>query len=359
MAGTDDLMDATPSHIDPKAHGSHYLNGGLNGISDGVDVGDEDRDAVLFLEAISRIEQLEEMKNALDDRESKLKANLRARHEEEKVAIKVSSELLVEKECLKDELIRLKDAREKLIDELQVLKSVDEEMSAFNHLNEQFNENLKNHLKLIEEKQAKIYTLKPIITGTHVAVEANLTGKEAVIELQKSIQTVIQSNIDKIKTDIRRVCDDNHIHTTEDWNSLVQEEKTVKQRIRQLKAKIKDRQKGKARDDQSEDSASSSKRKRGAADDDFLECEGCGQSFPTEDQERYAYHCFRGCSKLEDYLKSLGREVSIGCRECGETITSFMSFHDHMKNKHGYDSPEDPKGSRSNLSRSGSKKRSK
>ena len=328
--------------------GNGYPNGGMNGgLAQYMDEEEEGRTVNLFLEAISRIEELEKMKSALDDRESKLKANLRVKYDEERATTKIASDLLFEKESLRDELIRLKDAREKLIDELQVLKSVDEEMSAFNNLNEQFNENLRKHLALIEEKQTKIYTLKPIITGTHVACEADFAGKDKA-EMHRHLQQVIKDNINHVNEEIKKTCDEHFIRSTEEWNALATTEKTSKAKIRTLKNKIKAKQTGKGKgskdDDETSESSFSSKKsgqKRTASSDNDFVCEACHKSF--NDQESFAYHCFRGCSQLEDLLRDRGEDVTLDCRECGETITSFMSFHDHLKRKHGYGSPEDAK----------------
>ena len=355
MAGNEDVMNAELSYL-------NGVNGDQeNALGDFLDDG-EDRTVTLFLEAISRIEELEKMKSALDDRESKLRANLRVKYDEEKLANKTASDLLFEKEGLRDELIRLKDRREKLIDELQVLKSVDEEMSAFNNLNEQFNENLKKHLAAIEEKQARIYTLKPIITGTHVACEADFAGKNK-IDMQKYLQEVLKDNIKKINDEIQRTCDEHFIKSNEDWKALTDLEKTTKAKIRTLKNKIKERQRARgsakgSRDDESEASFSSkrSSTKRPAASDEDFTCEACASTFP--DQERFAYHCFRGCSQLEDLLRDRGEDVTMDCRECGHTITSFMSFHDHLKTKHGYEPSEESKSPKAGRGySSGNKKR--
>jgi hypothetical protein len=334
MSGNGDVMDEE----------SFFINGDDND-DNCLGEGEEDRTINLFLETIARVEELEKMKAALDDRESKLRANLRVKYDEEKSTTKVASDLLFEKESLRDELIRLKDGREKLIDELQVLKSVDEEMSAFNNLNEQFNESLRKHLASIEEKQARIYTLKPIITGTHVACEADFSGDDK-IDLHKHLQEVLRANIKNINVEIKKICEINFIKTNDEWRELNDLEKKTKNNIRLLKNKIKERQRAKAGgskkdDDESETSFSSKKRGSKRVSDEDFTCEACAATFP--DQERFAYHCFRGCSQLEDLLRYRGQDVTMDCAECGDKITSFMSFHDHLKTKHGYGSPEEKK----------------
>ena len=139
-----------------------YANG------NGGDCEEEDQDdgvTQLFIAAIDHIMELEKRKAVVDEEEARVKAALKEKHEEEKSAIQESGELLAQKESLRDKLISLKESREKLIDELNLFKSIDEEMKGFNKVNEKFNHALRNHLALIEEKQSKIYTLKPVITG--------------------------------------------------------------------------------------------------------------------------------------------------------------------------------------------------
>jgi hypothetical protein len=375
------------------ASASVYLNGSsaLNGNGQPIDGGylddDDNQENEMFLEVVRRVEMLEKLKNGLDERETQLKNQLKSKYEDEKVAMKESSEMLVEKEGLRDELIRLKDAREKLIDELQVLKSVDEEMSSFNRVNESFNDALRRHLQLLEEKQAKIYTLKPIITGTHVSCDVDFASRDRV-QIHEALVEVLKANIKQTEDQIQQVCIENGIRTTADHNDMLQQERAIKSRIRQLKAKIKDkqrevekrkRQSSGDRNDQSDDNeddrssvrsssfsragkllapSSSQGRKRSAGKaDEQMECEACHKQY--DDVEAFAYHCFRGCSLLEDYMKDKGREISVQCQECDESIGSFVGFTNHLKNVHGWQSPEDPTKKTASSSQSGSKKRSR
>lgn len=372
--------------------GNGYRNGSGGTVTDGGLLTDEDNaENELFLEVVRRVETLEKLKNGLDERECQLKSDLKGKYEEERSAMKVSSDLLIEKECLRDELIRLKDAREKLIDELQVLKSVDEEMSSFNRINESFNENLRKHLQQLEEKQARIYTLKPIITGTQQACEVDFADRDRG-QLHQALVDVLKGNVDQTESVIRAACQEHGIHTTAQHNDLLAEEKGIKQRIRALKNKIKEKQRrdtslsaittgdqrGSKRrkdldetgsDDETGSVASSSqsraklqapagssrKRRRSGADPDPDHvCEACHKQ--CDDAEAFAYHCFRGCSLLEDYMKERGREITVSCPECDKDITSFVQFTEHLKKQHGWESPEDSKKSGS-ASASGSKKR--
>lgn len=374
------------------ASSSLYLNGSSNNngqVIDGGMLDDEDNQELeMFLEVVRRVEMLEKLKNGLDEREQELKSILKSKYDDEKVAMKESSEMLVEKEGLRDELIRLKDAREKLIDELQVLKSVDEEMSSFNRVNESFNENLRKHLQLLEEKQAKIYTLKPIITGTHVATDADFAVRDRV-QIHEALRDILQANIKQTDEQIQIVCQENGIRTTADHNDMLQQERGIKARIRTLKSKIRDKQKEiekkrkrQASGDHQEEAGqgdgasedddrgsirssfsrskllapSSSKKRSNRSDADQMECEACLKKY--DDIEAFAYHCFRGCALLEDYMKDRGREISVQCQECDEQIGSFVGFTNHLKNIHGWQSPEDP-NKKSSQSASGSKKRSR
>ena len=341
---------------------SLYLNGNGSEVLDGGILDDDDNaENELFMEVVRRVETLEKLKNGLDDREQQLKQMLKGKNDDEKASMKESAEMLVEKEGLRDELIRLKDAREKLIDELQVLKSVDEEMSSFNRVNESFNENLRRHLQCLEEKQAKIYTLKPIITGTQVAVAADFADKDRN-QIHAALIQVLKANVKQTEDQIRAVAEEFGLHTTAEHNDMLQLERATKAHIRTLKNKIKEKQREKTsrkRKDQSDASedddtgsvvsksssrskllAPSSSKRKARHDDPDLVCEACQKQ--CDDIEAFAYHCFRGCSLLEDWMKEKGREISVNCQECDESIGSFVGFTDHLKKVHGWESPEDP-----------------
>lgn len=141
--------------------------------------------------------------------------------------------------------------------------------------------------------------------------------------LNQGIINAINRAMVKVDEEIRKVCTENQIHKVEEWSKLIADEKAVLQRIKTLKLRIKDKQKEKARrearsrasasglgadeDDDDEDGSRSRGSKRGTfkGGSPDMTCDGCNASYT--DHEKFAYHCFRGCSRLEDLLRDLGR----------------------------------------------------
>lgn len=313
--------------------GSGLQQNGLNGDGDydrdgdGPDSGDEKEDDVskLFMQAIQFIMQLETRKASVDDEESKVKATLKEKHEADRNEIKISGELLSEKEALRDKLMSLKETREKLIDELHLFKTIDDEMQGFNRVNESFNDNLRKHLALIEDKQAKIYTLKPVITGVHVSSDCNFARDERS-GLHAALIQALKDNAARLESELRKTCEENHMKTTEEWTKLQSDERAAKKRIQALKQKLNELNRAKNKkagkkppsstpssaadinDDDDDSSTRGSRGKRSVAKaDDGWSCEGCNTSFPSDGHFKFAYHCFRGCSKLEDLMHDVGK----------------------------------------------------
>ena len=334
-----------PKYGDADFMDTSYQNGGLNGEPDlGSDEEAEDEVSKIFMAAIQHIMDLEKRKASIDDEESKIKAILKEKHDADRNEIKVSGELLAEKESLRDKLISLKETREKLIDELHLFKTIDDEMQGFNRVNEHFNDNLRKHLALIEEKQAKIYTLKPVITGVHVGSECNFSQDERGL-LNSGLIQALTGNLGRLDMELKKTCEENNIKTTEEWIKLQGDERAAKKRIASLKLKLseltraKNKKAGKkvSLPDDEEEASRGGRGKRtlskGDEDETEYKCEGCHAGF--SEHFKFAYHSFRGCSKLEDLMHDMGKDVSVDCPECSSECMSYLGYQDHMRDEHG------------------------
>ena len=184
-----------------------------NGLSNGKLTGRVDQDGTIILDeedeeeekfyqaAVQHIIELERRRELVDSKEGELRAQLKGIHEREREAMKSSSDFLGEKESLRDELISLKEKKERLIDETDILVQVDSEMRAFSKLNEGFNETLNKHLSNLNERQAKIYTIKPMISGKDVEINCDLSVSGAKA-MNESIIAAIKLNTTRVKVSV-------------------------------------------------------------------------------------------------------------------------------------------------------------
>ncbi|KAI1303673.1 hypothetical protein HDE_02100 [Halotydeus destructor] len=331
--------------------------------------GEESEDDDVFMEAVDRILELERRKKQVDVEEQNLRAELKERHEREKEAMKESSELLGFKEKLRDDLISMKEKRERLIDEYEVLGQVDTEMKNVANLTHNFNDTLEKHIKYLDDKQAKIYTLKPTIQGNSVEIDCDIyhTNRD---EVDKIILDAVQLNMNNVKEELEKNCDEYFIKRQSELTEMRREEQALEKELKQHKANLRilekpakqsttsgtvkagpaSWKKGSAYEettsykkasktpDDDEVSVASSRRSavgRPKKTKEFT-CEACSTSFV--DHDKYTYHVFRECSYYDEMLERNGLSIldkTVECHQCKEKMSSYADMVDHVKQGHG------------------------
>lgn len=351
-AGEPAATSAAYGEVEPpqKMETDAHVNGLLNGVDD------DDEEDQFYVLVMERILELEKRKERIDAEERQLREVLKEKHGIEEASKKAASDHLLVKETLRDELVRLKVREGRLIEESECLMAVDREMRAFADMNARFNENLRRHLNALNEKQADIYTIKPTIQGQDVEVQNNL-AREDFRPMNEAIIAAVHKNMDRVRSDIAKTCEEFFIKRNEEVDNLNRREQDAKANIRELKAKLKELRKAKNKppawkqpeepkrsrskrslDEDDADSvySTASRRKSGRAEPRSWHCEGCYERFDNHD--RFADHIFRACEEIDRVLTDKEVEEDdklLDCPYCSQSFNSYTSISAHKISAHG------------------------
>lgn len=201
---------------------------------------DEAEELSFFDEIIEKIRLIENTKLKISDEENALRAIIRAKHDEERDAIQQCRDLLQLKEELRTDIIRLNDQNERMADQMDTVKALEGEIRALNGVCDEMHTSTEAFSLILAEKQSRIMTLKPQITGQEICIGTDIEGLDTSYD-QTLIQlhSNVQKKLETVMGEIEKITSVHDLHSSDELLPLAEEEKTLRKQIRDLKRQLK------------------------------------------------------------------------------------------------------------------------
>ena len=201
---------------------------------------DEADELSFFEEIIEKIKLIENAKLKISEEETALRQVIRAKNDEERDAIQQCRDLLQLKEELRTDIIRLNDQNERMSDQMDTVKALEGEIKSLNTICDDMHQSTAAFSSVLSEKQSRIMTLKPQITGHEISIGTDIEGLDvSQDQLMTQLHSTVQRKLEAVIGEIEKVTSVHDLHSSEELLPLAEEEKNLKKQIRDLKRQLK------------------------------------------------------------------------------------------------------------------------